>query len=152
MTTTPSSQTSSPHSAVPATPARTGPWRSTYGRLSMLQAVLALGFLMAAAPKLTDDPTTVAQFAVLGLGDAGMHVIGGLEVAGALALLVPRLCGLAALAFVALMIGAVAATVASVGVVATIVPAAFGAVSAVIAWARRDRTARISAQITRRVR
>jgi len=42
----------------------------------------------------------------LGIGAAGMHAIGVLEVAGAIALVIPRLCGLAALAFVALMSGA----------------------------------------------
>ena len=62
---------------------------------------------MAALPKLTADPMTVAGFTAMGFGATGMFVIGLLEVAGAIGLLIPRLTGLAALCLVALMIGAV---------------------------------------------
>jgi len=109
------------------------------------------GYVMAAAPKLSNDPRILSQFAGLGIGAAGMHRIGGLELAGTVGLLVPRLCGLAALAFVALMIGVVAVTVMNLGAVDAIVPTAFLAVAAVLAWTRRDRTARLAAPVSRRL-
>ncbi len=127
------------------------PWRSTNGRLWILQAALAIGYVMAAVPKLSNDPRILAQFAGLGIGAAGMHRIGGLELAGTVGLLVPRLCGLAALAFVALMIGAVAVTVMNLGAGDAIGPTAFLAVAAVLAWTRRDRTARLAAPVSRRL-
>lgn len=69
-----------------------------------------------------------------------MVVVGWLELAGAVALLVPRLCGLAAVCQVALMVGATAVT-------AVLMPAmvAFPALTlvavCVVAWARRRDTA-----------
>ncbi len=125
--------TTQPAATATAPLPRTAPWRSTNGRLWILQSALAIGYVMAAVPKLSDDPHTLAQFADLGIGAVGMHVIGGLEIAGAIGLLIPRLCGLAALAFVALMIGAVAATVVNLGIVVAIVPTALLAVAAVLA-------------------
>src|SRR6266498_1326563 len=47
---------------------RTGAWRSANGRLWILQAALALGYVMTAVPKLSNDPHTLAQFADLGIG------------------------------------------------------------------------------------
>jgi hypothetical protein len=126
--------------------------RSASGRLWALQAVLAVGYVMAAVPKLSNDPHTVAQFADLGISATGMHLIGCLELAGAVGLLIPRLCGVAALAFVGLMLGAVAVTVVQLGVVDAIVPAAFLAVAAVLAWTRREGTARLAARVVRAVR
>lgn len=131
---------------------RRAPWRSANGRIWILQTVLAVGYAMTAAPKLSGDPRIVAQLADLGVGATGVHVIGALELAGAVGLLIARLCGLAALAFVALMAGAVALTVANLGVSEAIVPAAFGAVAAVIAWKRRGRTARLAALVLPRRR
>ena len=72
-----------------------------------LQVVVAGVFVMAAIPKVTADPQAVAGFTALGLGTVGRYIIGALELAGAIALLIPPLAGLAGLAFVALMIGAV---------------------------------------------
>ena len=45
----------------------------------------------------------MAGFAAMGLGNTGMYVIGALELAGAIAMFVPVLAGLAALCFVALL-------------------------------------------------
>ncbi len=149
MTTTTTQPTAGPAAPATVTAAawsdRRAPWRSANGRRWILQAVLAVLYVMAAAPKLTGDPGTLAQFAHLGIGAAGMHLIGTLEVAGAIGLLIPRLCGLAALAFVALMSGATMLTVVHLGLAAAGVPAAFLAVAAFVAWTRRDRTARLAA-------
>lgn len=126
---------------------RTAPWRSSNGRAWIGQGVLALLYVMAAAPKLGNDPHTLAEFGRLGIGAAGMHTIGILEVAGAIALLIPRLCGVAALGFVALMSGATSLTLAHIGVANALIPAAFLVAAVVVAWARRDRTAQLAATV-----
>jgi putative oxidoreductase len=75
-----------------------------------------------------------------------------LEIAGAVALLIPRFCGLAALAFVGLMVGAVIATVIGVGAGMAAVPAAVLALVPVVARARRNRAAALVASVSRHLR
>ncbi|HEY2762884.1 MAG TPA: DoxX family protein [Pseudonocardiaceae bacterium] len=75
--------------------------------LWVLQGVLALVFVLTALLKFTGSPQAVAVFEAMGTAGWLPYVIGVLEVAGAVALLIPRLSGLAAVAFVALMVGAV---------------------------------------------
>ncbi len=139
--------------AVPATSLtgrpspRTVAWRSSNGRIWIGQSVLAVLFVMAAVPKLGNDPHTLAEFGRLGIGVAGMHAIGVLEVAGAIALLIPRLCGLAGLGFVALMSGATGLTLAHIGVANAAVPAAFLVAAALVAWTRRNRTTQLAATV-----
>lgn len=100
-------------------------------------------FVSAAIPKLTADPMAVAGFSAMGLGLMGMYIIGTLEVAGAVALFIPRLAGLAGLAFVALMIDAVVATLLTVGAAMVATPAVVGVLAAVIACGRRRSTAEL---------
>jgi uncharacterized membrane protein len=77
----------------------------------------------------------------MGLGTPGMYAIGVCEVLGAVALLVPILCGLAALAQIALMIGAVTYTAIFFGGgPILILPVVTLVAVSVIAWVRRDRT------------
>lgn len=90
---------------------------------------------------------TVASFAVMGFDPVGIFVIGALEVAGAVALLVPRLAGLAGLAFVGLMVGAVTATLLTFGVAMVLVPAAYLALATAIAWGRRSGVAELVATV-----
>ncbi|NKQ29381.1 DoxX family protein, partial [Streptomyces galbus] len=72
-----------------------------------LQVLLALFYALASAlPKLIAYPAAVESFDQLGWGTAGMYVIGALELAGAVALLVPVLQSVAAIALSALMAGA----------------------------------------------
>lgn len=109
--------------------------------LWVLQVLTSALFVFASVPKLTADPMAVAGFDAMGLGTSGMYIIGGLELLGAVALLVPVLCGLAALAQVALMIGAVLLTLIFVGGGAMLaMPVGTLVVVTVIAWARRRRT------------
>ncbi|MBP2368642.1 DoxX family protein [Pseudonocardia parietis] len=116
--------------------------------LWVLQVLLAGVFVMAALPKVTGDPIAVAGFDLLGLGIPGMIVVGWLELAGAVALLVPRLCGLAAACQIVLMIGATTVT-------AVLFPAmvAFPAVTlvlvCVVAWFRRHDTAALLRSVRR---
>jgi putative oxidoreductase len=113
-----------------------------------VQIATALGFLGAAAGKFTADPQIMVTFHAIGLGDWFRYLIAALEVAGAVGLLVPRLAGVAALAFVGLMVGA---TVTQLAIHASLVmPLAMLVPSADIAWARRSSTSRLWAGFRRR--
>jgi uncharacterized membrane protein YphA (DoxX/SURF4 family) len=114
-----------------------------------LQVLLAAVYGFSAFGKLTAEAQNVAGFEAMGLGTTGMYIIGALELAGAIAMFVPRLTGLAATCFVALMIGAVIITVAIGGGALAAIPATVGVLAAVVAWGRRDSTRRLVAQLRR---
>jgi putative oxidoreductase len=80
--------------------------RAVHVALWGLQALLAAFFAFAAVPKLLGDPMAVQMFGVIGLGEWFRYLVGGLELLGAIGLLVPRLAGLAALGLAGVMIGA----------------------------------------------
>ena len=71
-----------------------------------LQAVLALMFTMVGLAKVGGDAAMVEMFANIGIGQWFRYVVGTLEIAGAVGVLVPRLSGLAALGLACLMAGA----------------------------------------------
>src|SRR5213083_2473914 len=92
--------------AAPATSTRGRP--ATIG-LWVLQVLLGLMFVVGSgAPKLVGESYAVQIFDDLGAPWL-RFVVGVLEVAGGIALLIPRLAGLAAACLVALMVGATAA-------------------------------------------
>src|SRR5215216_2010531 len=138
-----------PRTATPTTTPRRRR-RSTSITLWTLQVLTAVTFAFAGVGKVTGDPQSVAGFEQIGLGDWFRLLIGALEVAGAVGVLIPRLSGLAAACFSALMVGAVItqATVFDGEMLA--VPAVVFLVVAVIAWGRRDTTARLFASPRRR--
>ncbi len=105
-----------------------------------LQVLLAAAYAFSAYAKLTADPRNVEGFEAMGLGNTGMYIIGALELAGAIAMFIPKLTGLAAACLVALMIGGVVATLAIGGGSLALIPAVFGVVAAVVAWGRRHST------------
>lgn len=144
--TTPAAHTPAAHTTAASTTATSGGRAGTIA-LWVLQVLTAGIFVMAAVPKVTADPMAAAGFAQIGLGNAGMYIIGTLELLGAIALFVPRLMGLAATAFVALMIGAVIVTLAVDGPAMVALPAGTLVASAIIAWARRRETARLVARL-----
>jgi hypothetical protein len=125
------------------------PSRAAGAGLWTLQVLLAAVYAFSAFGKLTAEAQNVAGFAAMGLGTTGMYVIGALELAGAVAMFVPALTGLAASCFVALMIGAVTLTAAIGGGALVAIPATVGAVAAVVAWGRRDSTRRLVAAVRR---
>jgi hypothetical protein len=129
----------------PATTTR----RAAHIGLWTLQVLLAATYAFAAAGKLSSDPAVLAGFEAMGIGPAAVYVIGTLELAGAIAMFVPRLTGLAATCFVALMVGAVIATLAAGGGAIVAFPATVGVVAAVVAWGRRESTRRLIAQVRR---
>ena len=91
----------------------------------------------------------MAGFEAMGLGTGGMYIIGALELAGAVAMFVPRLTGLAATCFVALMVGAVVITWAMGAGALVAIPATVGLVAAVVAYGRRESTTALLAQLRR---
>ncbi|MEU5094210.1 DoxX family protein [Streptomyces sp. NPDC020996] len=110
--------------------------------LRTVQVLLALFYAVASAlPKLIAHPTAVESFDRIGWGSAGMYAIGALELAGAVALLVPVLQSVAAVALSALMVGAfiVQMTVFDGQNAAT--PLILMVPLALIAWARRSSNA-----------
>ena len=133
--------------AIPTRTAR--PTRARGAVLWTLQVLLAAVYAFSAYGKLTAEAQNVAGFAAMGLGNTGMYVIGALELAGAVAMFVPALTGLAALCFVALMTGAVIMTWAIGGGALVAIPATVGVVAAVVAWGRRDSTRRLVARFGR---
>lgn len=119
--------------------------RSTTVVLWVLQVVVALGFLFSAVAKFTAMPMVMATFQALGAPWLA-YVIGALEVLGAVAMFVPRLCGLAATAFVALTVGALI-THLVVGGDPTLALALL-VLSAIVAIVRRRETAALIRSVT----
>lgn len=115
-----------------AIPAR----RATTVGLWVVQVLLASQFAMAGWTKVSGDPALVDMFAEIGAGQWFRYLVGALELAGALGLLVPRLAGLAALGLIGLMVGAVLTNVVLLDE-SPLIPGVYLLVAAGIAWARR---------------
>ena len=110
--------------------------------LWILQVVTALAFAVAALGKFTGSPEMVATFHSIELGDWFRYLVGALELAGAVAMFVPRLTGLAALCLAALLVGALMVQVFVVGSGAA-APVPLLVVSTLIAWGRWGSTRRL---------
>ena len=130
-----------------ATPRRTRSRAANVG-LWTLQVLVAAVYAFSAFGKLSAEAQNVAGFQAMGLGNTGMYIIGSLELAGAIAMFIPRLTGLAATCFVALMIGAVTMTLAIGGGVLAAIPATVLVLVAIVAWGRRDSTRRLIRDVT----
>jgi len=120
----------------------TAPARFRSVGLWVLQIAGAAMFFMAGAPKITGAESMVQVFAAVGLGQWLRYFTGTLEVLGAIALLIPYFAGLAALWLSAVMLAAVIAHLTVLGGNPTI-PMALLIAMAIVAWARRGRTARL---------
>jgi putative oxidoreductase len=121
------------------TPSTTATRRRTLGiALWVLQALLALQFAMAGLSKVFGSPAMVEMFAIIGIGQWFRYVVGALELAGAVGVLIPWLSGLAALGLVGLMAGA---TLTNVLVFDTspLLPIVLFVVSSMVAWGRWPR-------------
>ena len=107
-----------------------------------LQVLTAVGVIGAGLATVGGAAQPVEIFEQIGAGEWFRYLTGTLEVAGGLGLLIPRLCGLAGLALAALWVGAVATHLFVIG--GSPAPAAmFLVLTAVIAYARRGRTAEL---------
>ncbi|MBE8473026.1 DoxX family protein [Streptomyces justiciae] len=119
--------------------------------LRTIQVLLALFYAFASAlPKLIAHPTAADAFAEIGWGNAGMYTIGALELAGAIALLVPVLQSVAAVALSGLMVGAFVVQVSYFDGENAATPLILIIPLALIAWARRGQNAQLLRLLRRR--
>lgn len=105
--------------------------------LWVLQVLVAAMFLFAGGMKLVGAQPMVELFNEIGIGQWFRYLTGGLEIVGAMAILIPRLVAYGALLLAGVMVGAVF-TDLMLGV-SPLTAAALLVVSAIIAWGRRDR-------------
>ncbi|MFF4908791.1 DoxX family protein [Streptomyces sp. NPDC001260] len=128
-------------STSPAASAASGSLRGRRARIALrtVQVLLALFYGVASAlPKLIGNQYAVDAFDRIGWGGVGMYTIGALELAGAVALLIPVLQSVAAVALSALMVGAFFVQMIVFGGENAATPLILIVPLAVIAWARRD--------------
>lgn len=126
--------------ATTASPVTRG--RTSHIALWVLQGLLAAFFLVAAAgPKLFGEATAVEMFDEIGAGQWFRYLVGGLELAGAVGLVIPRLARFAALGLAAVMVGAVLTSlfILDAGWL-TITPAILLVLLGIVAWGRRPAT------------
>jgi putative oxidoreductase len=90
------------------------PTRRSTALLWSAQIVLAVFFVIAAAPKLTGQHSAVHMFGEIGAGQWLRYLVGAAELAGGIGLLIPRLAGLAAAGLAADMTGATIINIAVV--------------------------------------
>jgi uncharacterized membrane protein len=119
--------------------------------LRALQVLLALFYAIASAlPKLIGHASAAESFERLGWGSAGMYTIGTLELAGAIALLIPVLQSVAAMALSALMVGAFIVQTAVFDGQYAATPVILIVPLTLIAWARRRHNADLLRLLLRR--
>jgi uncharacterized membrane protein len=129
-----------------ATATATGPaakrGRARNVTLWAAQLLLALFFLVAAAgPKLAGQQYAVDMFSRIGAGQWLRYLVGVLELAGAVGLLIPRLAGLAAPGLVCLMVGATATQLFVLhSPLLALTPVILGILLGVVAWGRWSQT------------
>jgi uncharacterized membrane protein len=135
-----------------ATSARGARGRRAEISLRALQIVLALFYGIASAlPKLIAHSSAVESFDKIGWGSAGMYTIGALELAGGIALLIPALSSVAAVALSGLMVGAFITQLTVFDGQYAATPLILIVPLALIAWARRERVRELGG-LVRRVR
>ncbi|NMO34108.1 DoxX family protein [Streptomyces sp. GMY01] len=119
--------------------------------LRVVQVALALFYGLASAlPKLIAHPSAVESFDRMGWSSAGMYTIGALELAGAVALLIPVLQSVAALALGALMVGAFVVQLTAFDGENAATPLVLIVPLALIAWTRREHNKEVLRLLLRR--
>ncbi len=116
--------------------------------LWVLQILVAFQFASGGWLKLSGAPEMMELFATIGAGQWFRVVVGALEIAGAIGLLIPRIAGLAALGLVALMVGAIATNLFILNADPWL-PLGLLLVSALIAWGRWPQTKTLARTLTR---
>lgn len=102
-----------------------------------LAVILAAFFLLAGGLKLRGVPSQVDNFAHWGYAGWFLYVVGAVEVAGAVGLLVPRLAGFAALLLGGTMLGAALTHLVHHEMKAVPVPLVILGLLLVVGYARR---------------
>ncbi|MCX4880056.1 MULTISPECIES: DoxX family protein [unclassified Streptomyces] len=119
--------------------------------LRTLQVLIALFYGIASAlPKLIGNSYAVDAFDKIGWGSAGMYTIGALELAGGVALLIPVLQSVAAIALSGLMVGAFVVQTTVFDGENAAAPLILIVPLALIAWARRGSNADLLRLVRRR--
>jgi uncharacterized membrane protein YphA (DoxX/SURF4 family) len=114
--------------------------RWTSVALWVVRGLLALAFVAAGGAKLYGIPLLVEEFRHIGLGQWFRYFTGGLEIMGAILLLLPQKAALGALLLICIMIGAVITHLFVIG--GSAVPAiVLLALNAVVAYAERGQIA-----------
>jgi putative oxidoreductase len=103
----------------------------------LIQVVLALLFVLAALGKLRSDPNWIARFNAYGYSAGFCLLIGALEAAGGIGLLIPPLAGYAALGLIGIMIGASYTHVTHHEAAQLVRPIAFIVLLAVVVYMRK---------------
>ncbi|MFD5794683.1 DoxX family protein [Streptomyces diastatochromogenes] len=138
------SETTAPATSAPSTASVTARGRLARIALRTVQVLLALFYGIASAlPKLIAHPSAVESFDKIGWGSAGMYTIGALELAGAIALLVPVLQSVAAIALSALMVGAFIVQLTVFDGQYAVTPLILTVPLVLIAWSRRGHNAEL---------
>jgi len=106
----------------------------------VLQALLAIAFLLAGSMILKGGPKVTESFAKVGIGQWFRFVTGALEIIGGILLLVPSACGVGALLIGCIMAVAILLHLTRLGG-SPLAAVVMLALAAFIAWFRRDRTA-----------
>ncbi|MEE1754960.1 DoxX family protein [Streptomyces sp. SP18CS02] len=115
-----------------------------------LQIVLALFLAIpSAGPKLVGHAFAAESFDRIGFGDWFMYLVGALELAGAVALVIPVLSGVSALALIGLMAGAFITQMTVFDGQNALTPLIIAVPLAVIARTRRHHNAQLVALMTR---
>jgi len=128
------------------------PGRASSIGVWILQVVLAAIIAGGGISKLAGDPVMVDMFADIGAGQWLRYLVGALEVAGGVGLLILALAGLAGLGLAALLTGAAGAVITDQFVLeqSPWLPLALLVVAAVIARARWSRTEAVVGTLLRR--
>ncbi|MFF3318868.1 DoxX family protein [Streptomyces sp. NPDC003035] len=117
----------------------------------VFQILLALAFAIpSAAPKLVGHWSAAESFDKIGWGDWLMYTVGALELAGAVALVIPVLSSAAATALTGLMIGACITQLTVFDGQYALTPVLFAVPLIVIAWTRRHHNKELLALVLRR--
>ncbi|MBO3732061.1 DoxX family protein [Glycomyces niveus] len=125
-----------------ATTAAEGPGRALGITTWVFQILLGAFMIVASgAPKLFAVEAAATGFDMIGWGDWFMYLVGALEIAGGIGLLIPRVSGLAAIGLSLLMIGAAIFNAALLDF-PVLTPLILLAFFAGIAWVRRHQTQR----------
>ncbi|MCM1974863.1 MULTISPECIES: DoxX family protein [Streptomyces] len=145
------SETTAPAAAPVVAESATARGRRARIALRALQIVLALFYGIASAlPKLIGHSSAAEVFDELGWGSTGMYTIGALELAGAVALLIPVLQSVAAIALSGLMAGAFVVSLTAFDGENAATPLILIVPLALIAWARRGSNADLLRLVARR--
>ncbi|MDN3242648.1 DoxX family protein [Glycomyces tritici] len=125
-----------------ATTADEGPGKALDITTWVLQILLGAFMIVASGtPKLFGVEAAAEGFDLIGWGDWFMYLVGALEIAGGIGLLIPRVAGLAAIGLGLLMIGAAIFNAAILDY-PVITPLILLVLFAGVAWVRRQQTQR----------